>query len=204
MDHASYEMRKWSQYVDPGEMVPQLDARDKMEFWIHEELRPSAALPAFVAAGYGQIVLNDPRYGSDNGAFGERLGAAALRQTSMRIFASSIIPTLDGEDPRYYRDASGNILSRMGWATEQAFVARRDSGLRTINFSDVFGHLAASALTPAYYPPASRSTGVVMRTWGTSMAGAALNNLFLEFWPDILHRWPRAGHVLAGRRSGMP
>jgi hypothetical protein len=34
---------------------------------------------------------------------------------------------------------------------------------------------------------------VVFRTWGVSLAGAAGNNLFLEFWPDIrdklFHRW---------------
>ena len=193
--HASYETRKWAQSVDPGETVPRLNAHDKMEFWLHEEFRPSAAVPAFVAAGYGQLFLNDPRYGSDSGAFGDRLGAAFLRQASMRFFASSVIPTFDGEDPRYYRAASGNFLHRIGWAGKQAFIGRLDNGHRTFNFSDIFGHLAAASLTPTYYPPKSRSAGVVMRVWGTSIVGAACNNLFLEFWPDLVRRWPRAGHL---------
>ena len=28
-----------------------------------------------------------------------------------------------------------------------------------------------------------------MQTWGTSIAGAAGNNLFLEFWPDVINAW---------------
>jgi hypothetical protein len=202
--HASYQTRKWAQSVDPGESLPRLNAHDKMEFWLHEELRPSAALPALVAAGYGQLLQNDPKYGSGSEAFGQRLGAAALRQATMRFFASSLIPTFDGDDPRYFRAASGSIWRRTGWAAEQAFIGRRDSGRRAFNYSDIFGHLAAAALTPTYYPPRSRSPGVVMRTWGTSIAGAAGNNLFLEFWPDIQLKWPHAGRMFLPKRSRRP
>jgi hypothetical protein len=191
--HADDETRKrkWTLSIDPGEVTPRLDARDKMKFWLHEEMRPTASLPAFVAAGYGQLVLNDPKFGANSGAFGERLGAAFLRDATMRFLVSSAIPAIDGEDPRYYRAESGGILRRAGWAVEQTFVDWRDSGRRTFNFSDIFGHLAAASLTPAYYPSASRSAEVVMRTWGTSIAGSAANNLFLEFLPCVVHRWPR-------------
>jgi hypothetical protein len=175
-----------------------------MEFWLHEEFRPSAAVPAFVAAGYGQLVLNDPKFGSDSGAFGDRLGAAALRQASMRFLASSVIPTFDGEDPRYYRAASGGVVHRVGWAVKQTFVDRLNDGHRTFNFSNIFGHLAAASLTPAYYPSVSRNTRVVMQTWGTSIAGSAINNMFLEFWPDVVNKWPLAGHLLLPRRSRRP
>jgi hypothetical protein len=196
--------RKWAESVDPGETVPRLTAHDKMLFWLHEEFRPSAALPALVAAGYEQALQEDPKYGSGGSAFGQRLGAAALRQTSFRFFSSSLIPTLDGDDPRYFRAASGSIWRRTGWAAEQAFVAQRDSGQRAFNYSDIFGHLAAAALTPTYYPPRSRTAGVVLRVWGTSITGAACNNLFLEFWPDIAHRWPRVGHFMLKPGSTAP
>lgn len=194
VDHASYQKRKWAQYVDPGEHVPRLDARDKMFFWLHEEARPSAALPAFVSAGYGQITNDDPKFGTDSGAFGQRLGAILIRQASMRFFSSSLIPTLDGEDPRYYRKADGSYFARTGWAAEQAFIGRRDSGRRTFNVSNIVGHLAASALTPAYYPERSAHASVVLSTWATSIAGSAGNNLFLEFWPDVLNKLHKKKH----------
>ena len=186
--HESYEKRKWSGYVDPGERVPVLHTSDKLVFWLHEEGELTSPLPAFVSAGYGQLTNSDPKYGTDEGAFGERLGAAFLRQASMRFFSDSLLPALDHEDPRYYRKASGGYAGRALHAAEFTFIDRNDSGQRTFNSSDIAGHLAASALTPAYYPHSSRTGGVVFRTWGTSIAGAAVNNLFLEFWPDVVNK----------------
>jgi hypothetical protein len=193
VDHASYQKRKWAQYVDPGEHVPRLDAHDKMVFWLHEEARPSSLFPALLSAGYGQLA-DSPDYGSDSGAFGDRLGAALIRQATMRFFCSSVFPTVVGEDPRYYRKAQGSYFARAGWAAEQSVVGRRDSGRRTFNISNIFGHLAASALTPAYYPGPSVSAHVVFQTWATSIAGSAGNNLFLEFWPDVVNELHKKIH----------
>ncbi len=188
--HESFEKRKWSEYVDPQERVPVLNTKDKMLFWLHVETQPTSPLPAFVSAGFGQLTNGDPKYGSDEGAFGERLGAAFLRQASMRFFCGSLLPALDHEDPRYYRKASGSYVGRALYAAEFTFVDRNDEGERAFNESNIAGHLAASALTMTYYPQSSRNGEVVLRTWGTSIAGAAVNNLFLEFWPDVAN-WIR-------------
>lgn len=188
MKHASYEKRKWAQYVDPGEKIPALYPNDKWVFWLHEEARVSTAYPALISAGYGQLT-GTPAYGSDAGAFGDRVGAAFLRQATMRFFCSSFFPVFYREDPRYFRKAAGSYLGRAAWAAERAFVTQRDSGRHGFNFSDIFGHLVASSLTPAYYPDKSRNVHVVMQTWGTSIAGAAGNNLFLEFVPDAINAW---------------
>jgi hypothetical protein len=149
-----------------------------------------ASFPAFLSAGYGQLT-GTPDYGSDSGAFGERLGAAFVRQATMRFFCSSFFPVVLHEDPRYFRKARGGYWPRAGWAAERAFVTQKDDGSHGFNYSDILGHLAASALTPAYYPSKSRSVPVVMQTWGTSIAGAAGNNLFLEFVPDAFNAWRR-------------
>jgi hypothetical protein len=187
--HASYETRKWSPTIEPGERVPPLRAKDKMVYWLHEQARPTALLPAFVSAGYGQLVDSDPHYGTDSAAFGERLGAAALRDASMRFFADSLLPTLVHEDPRYYRKASGSYGSR-GWhAVQRVVVDESDHGHQRLDVSDIFGRLIASGLTLTYYPHRSTNGGAVVRTWGTSIVGAAGDNLFLEFWPDILNRF---------------
>jgi hypothetical protein len=191
--HAPYEKRKWAQFVDPGEKIPALYPEDKWVFWLHEEARVSSAFPALVSAGYGQLT-GSPAYGSDAGAFGDRVAAALVRQATMRFFCSSFFPVVTEEDPRYYRKASGSLLGRTGWAAERALITQRDSGHHSFNFSDIFGHLAASALTPIYYPSKSRSVHVVMQTWGTSIAGAAGNNLFLEFVPDVLNAWRNRKH----------
>ena len=163
--------------VDPGEKIPALYPEDKWVFWLHEEGPRLLRLPGrLLSAGYGQLT-DTPHYGTDSGAFGERVGAAFIRQATMRFFCSSFFPVFTHEDPRYFRKASGSYLGRAGWAAERVFVTQRDSGSHNFNYSNIFGHLAASALTPLYYPDKSANTHVVMQTWATSIAGAAGNNL---------------------------
>jgi hypothetical protein len=194
LNQQSYEKRKWSSYVDPRESVPKLDAKDKMVFWLHEEVEPTVPLPALFSAGYSQLTGSDPKFGSGGAAFGERLGTVLLRQTSMRFFSDSLLPTLDHEDPRYFRLASGSYMARSFHAAEFAIIDRNDAGHRVANVSNLAGHLVASALTLAYYPDSSQNGRVVMKTWGYALAGAAVDNLFLEFWPDVVnwmhHRGP--------------
>lgn len=194
LNQQSYEKRKWSSYVDPQESVPRLDAKDKMVFWLHEEVEPTVPLPALFSAGYSQLTGSDPKYGSGGAAFGERLGAVLLRQTSMRFFSDSLLPTLDHEDPRYFRLASGSYMARSLHAVEFTIIDRNDAGHPVANVSNLAGHLVASALTLAYYPDPSQNGRVVMKTWGYALAGAAVDNLFLEFWPDVVnwmhHRGP--------------
>jgi hypothetical protein len=184
--NAPPEKRKWAQFVDPGERVVPLYPRDKWVFWLHEETTWYSLGPAFISAGYGQLT-NTPAYGSDRGAFGERLAAAVFRQATMRFFANSAFPVFTHEDPRYYRDAAGNYFARGAWAAERTFVIQNDDGSHGFNFSNIFGHLAASALTAAYYPAKNRNLHNVMQTWGTSIAGSAGTNLVLEFSPDFFN-----------------
>jgi hypothetical protein len=156
-----------------------------MLFWVHEDANPVGWIPGLLLAGWSQLFLTDPKYGSDSAAFGERVGATVLRDSSMRFFSDSLIPTLAHEDPRYFRKAYGGIKERGVYAAEQVFVDQRDDGRRGFNFSDPLGHLAASALTPTYYPAKSANGRVVMTTWALSLAGDAGGNIFVEFWPDV-------------------
>ncbi len=162
-----------------------------MMFWLHLETVPYAPIPSFVAAGFEQGIDGNPKYGTDEAGFGERLGAAAVRDASMRFFVSSFFPVLLHQDPRYYRNPRARIVRRGLWAGEQALVTHTDSGRITVNYSDILGHLAASVLTVYYYPARSANAGVVAETWATSIAGDAGNNLLLEFVPSIMSRWRR-------------
>jgi hypothetical protein len=183
---APREKRKWAQFVDPGERIVPLYPHDKWMYWLHMETTWYSLGPAFVSAGFGQLT-GAPAYGSDSGAFGDRLGAAVIRQASMRFMCGSLFPMVTNEDPRYFRKASGGYGGRAAWAAERAFITQKDDGSHGFNYSDIFGHLAASALTPLYYPAPSANVGTVMETWATSIAGNAGNNLFLEFVPDAFN-----------------
>ena len=99
------------------------------------------------------------------------MGAAVLRDTSMRFFSDSLIPTLTHEDPRYFRKAYGGYKARGVYAAERVFVAQRDNGTRGFNYTDTLGHLAASALTPTYYPAPSANGRVVVHSEANCIAG---------------------------------
>jgi hypothetical protein len=192
--HASHGNRpsKWDGVVDPGEVIPPLTSRDKMLFWLSEEVRPMSWAPTFVSAGWQQLIDGHPKYGSDSAAFGERLGAAALREASARFFSDSVLPVVTREDPRYYRKAYGSIKQRGLYAAERVFITQRDNGSSGFNYSQTFGNLGAAALAVTYYPAPSTNAQAVFTAWLWSFAGSAAGNLFLEFWPDagdvIFHR----------------
>lgn len=204
IEHAPRAKRKWAQYIDPGEKVPPLFAGDKILFSFHRDFVPSALIPVFTSAGFGQLTGGNPKYGVDSGAFGDRLGADALRQASMRFFVLGLFPALDHSDPRYLRKASGSLKSRIAWAAERAFVTQRDSGHPGFNEADIFGHLAASALTMTYYPAPSVNGHVVLETFLVSIAGTTGNNEFLEFWPDAMNAWHRYRASVHARKSQTP
>jgi len=188
---AAVQKRKWSDVVEPGEKIPPLYAGDKLLFPIHEELRLTGWFSAFFSSGWEQLKDLDPRYGVDSGAYGQRLGAAAIRDLSMRTFSDGVLPALLREDPRYFRRADGTILHRVVYAASRVFVGQRDSGATSFNTSVVVGHGMASALTLAYYPDKSSNASAVFRTWGYSLVGEASGNLWAEFWPDIRYKFFR-------------
>jgi len=171
-----------------GESVPPLSASDKMLYWIREQRDPMSVFPTIMSPAFGQLADTDPKYGSDSAAFGERLGAAALRGASMRFFSDSLMPTITHEDPRYFRMAHGRKALRGLYAAERVFVTRRDDGSEGFNYSAVVGHAMASALTMTYYPGPSANGNVVAQTLGLSLAGLAGGHLFTEFWPDVRER----------------
>lgn len=191
----------WRPYVNPGQPVHPLTSGQKLRFWLHLETVPYSPLPSFIAAGFEQGTDGNPKFGADSGAFGERLGAAFIRDAGMRFFVSSLFPVVLHEDPRYFRKASGRIVPRGLYAGEQALLTRTGTGKITPNYSDLLGHLAACALTLAYYPAPSANGRVVLEAWTTSIAGEAGNNLILEFWPSIAKHWRRHRERVRARRS---
>lgn len=192
---AAIQKRKWSDVIEPGETVPRLSAGDKLMVPIHEELRLRGWFPTFASSGLSHFHDGNPKYGSDSGAFGQRLGAAAIRDLSMRTFSDGVLPAILHEDPRYFRKGNGSFMNRTLYAFSRTFVDQRDSGKSGFNTSVVAGHGMASALTMTYYPDRSATGRVVFETWGTSLLGDAGGHWWAEFWPSIRNKISRHNHA---------
>ncbi|MHB8302514.1 MAG: hypothetical protein ACYDC6_06695 [Acidobacteriaceae bacterium] len=170
--------------IPPEYRARKLTATGKLKFVGRETINPSDLLPALVSASWGVSVNSNPQYGTNAVAFGERFGAAALRQTSFRLFSDGLLPIAFHEDPRYYRlGRSYSIFRRTRYALTRVFVGRTDAGANTPNYSAILGRALGAGLTPAYYPGVSRNSGVVIKTFGTAIAGEMGLDFLREFLP---------------------
>ncbi len=166
-------------------VVP-LSVSDKLKLSFQEQLTPFALASMVFAAGWEQLVNSNPKYGSNSTAFAQRVGAAALRQTSQAVLSDGVFASAFHQDPRYYRLAGGSLGKRVFYAASRTFRSRTDSGEPVVNYALLFGHATAQALTLAYYPDLSQNGRVAVTGFAWSLVGSMLGNQYHEFWPDIL------------------
>jgi len=177
----------YHKYIEPGQTAQPLASADKVLFGFHQLESPYLLLTIAGAAGYEQAVNGSPNYGTDIGAYGQRLGAAAIRDASQDIFSDSIMASVLHEDPRYYVMGSRRKPGvRLFYAISRIFVTRTDDGTGTPNYSLISGYAGAAALENAYYPRDNRGAIETARSFATSLGGAALSNVVREFLPDLL------------------
>ena len=171
----------------PGQTAPRLSAHDKVILGFRESVSLFSVVGWIGSTGYGQLVNGSPNYGTDSGAFGERLGANAIHGISHNIIGNSFFAPLFHEDPRYYKMGKGhNIVKRSGYALTRVFVTRSDDGLARPNYSLISGNIAGAALTNAYFPDANHGAAETAKIFGTSMVGSTVGFIVTEFLDDAL------------------
>ena len=176
--------------IEPGEQASPLDAGDKVIFGVRNTVSLFSAAGWLSSAGYEHLTNRSPNYGTDSGAFGERLGAAALRGSSEELFSNAIMAPIFREDPRYYRmGPSHGKPARFLYAITRPLIGRTDRGSITPNLSLWAGNFAGAALTDAYYPRMNRGLTQNLETFGTSLAGSAVGDFFHEFKEDFVQRF---------------
>lgn len=172
--------------LDLSMPVEPLTVSEKLKLSFHEQVTPFALASTVFAAGWEQLVDSNPKYGSNSTAFAQRVGAAALRQTSQAVFSDGVFASAFHQDPRYYRLVNGSFRERIFYAASRTFRSRTDSGEPVTNYSLLFGHATAQALTLTYYPDRSQTGRVAITGFAWSLLGSMLGNQYHEFWPDIL------------------
>lgn len=173
--------------VYPGQTAPPLSAHEKEVMGLKQSFTLFSLIGWTTSAAYTHLINGTPNYGTDSGAFGERLGAAALRNTSQNIFGNVVFAPLFHEDPRYYKMGKGHkVYKRIAYAASRALVTRADDGRATPNYSLIAGRVFGAALSNAYYPDSNRSFSQTAQTFGTSMAGGAIGFVVTEFLDEAL------------------
>lgn len=109
------------------------------------------------AAGYGTLLIGD-------------------------LLTNAVLPVLLKQDPRYYYKGTGSIHARVLYAIANSIVCKGDNQRWQFNYSGVFGSLAASGISNAYYPAVNRS-GAALTFEGAAIGTgfAAVQNILQEF-----------------------
>jgi hypothetical protein len=173
--------------IAPGEIADPMTVHDKVVGGLKDSVSLFSALGWFASAGWEQIWNDSPNYGTDAGAFGQRLGAATVRGISEGVLSESFFAPIFHEDPRYYIMGAGHpFFKRLVYSGTRVLITRTDSGHTTPNFSLIAGNAAGSALTIPYYPAKNTTFSEVAQTFGSSLGGSALGYVVDEFIVDVL------------------
>ena len=173
--------------VYEGEIATPMTVSDKIKGGLKNSVSLFSMTGWIASAGYEQITNGSPNYGTDAGAFGQRLGIGAVHGISNGVFSTCLFAPIFHEDPRYYVMGRGHpFLKRLVYAATRPVVTRTDSGHSAPNFALFAGNASGAALTVAYYPAQNTSFSQVTRTFGTSLAGSAFGFIVDEFVIDAL------------------
>jgi hypothetical protein len=182
-----YNLAHSDTIIFPGETAPPLSARQKVVLGLKDSVSPFSIAGWVGSAGWSQLWNSSPNYGTDKGAFGQRLAATAARNASQDIFGNVVLAPILHEDPRYYEMGRGhNFIKRSLYAATRVLITRTDSGHMTPNYSLIGGNLAGAALTNAYYPTLNQGFTQTAMTFGNSLGGSAVGMVFSEFYDDAL------------------
>jgi hypothetical protein len=175
-------------YIMPDMRAQKITARDKVIIGLKGTYSLQNFSGIILAAGYGQLRNGQPNYGTDRGAFGERLGAAGIRDTTEGVFSDSVFAPLLHEDPRYYVEGKQyGVFHRAVYALTRPVITRTDSGRQAINGAQLLGYASSTALNNAFYPSINRNFRDNAASFGGSIGGSALSYLLVEFTASFWH-----------------
>ncbi|WP_047496021.1 hypothetical protein [Terriglobus sp. TAA 43] len=177
--------RKYAHTIKPGYTAVPWGAKEKITASVLKMGTVGAVFSAAFTGGRQQLLDARPHYGTDSGAYGERVGADFARQSTQAIMNGGMSAILR-DDPRYYVLGSGHpFKSRVIYAAERVLITHKDSGGDTVNIPLFTGIVASQALANGIYPDQDREwTRVATGSLG-SIASRMATQQFKEFGDDI-------------------
>ena len=172
--------------IKAGETALPLSVGDKFQLAVRKQITLGALASASISAGIGNLNDNRPHYGTDSGAFGQRLGAAALRQTSQSMFYYGIYSNIFRSDPRYYvLGPTQPFKKRVTYAASRVVITRQNSGNNAPNYALFSAVISSSLLANAYFPDQDRDISRSFTSALTSLAIRTGTQQLREFSGDI-------------------
>ena len=161
--------------------APPLKPKEKFHLFYKSAFDPVQFVLVGAQSGISQAENTFPAYGQGASGYGKRYGAAFTDAVSSGFFTIFFYPTVLKEGPRYFRLGQGSFKHRLGYALSQQFIAHKDRGGRTFNWSNTLGALSAGSISNAYYPEEDRGFGLTMSRAGISLLYGSAGGLAASF-----------------------
>src|SRR5581483_9502497 len=97
----------------------------------------------FLAAAFAGLYQAEdahPSFGQGVQGYAHRYWTSFVDQSMGNLMTEALMPTLLGEDPRYFRKNDGSIKSRLWNSVTRVLVTKTDAGGTRFNFSEVLGN----------------------------------------------------------------
>ena len=149
-----------------------------------ELVSPVAFVGAAAGAGIGQWRDSPHEWGQGGSGYGYRYASAFAQHVTMSTltYGSSMVFQ---DDNRYIKSGRTGTGSRIGYAIETTFLARRGDGTRKFSASKLIGLAGAAAISRAWQPHSTATARDAAISFGASVGGSAGMNVIREFF------WPR-------------
>jgi hypothetical protein len=126
------------------------------------------------------------------GAFGRNFAEYYARSWGDSIIGNyttqAVLPSLLGEDPRYFRMGAGSGWKRTWHAVSQVAITKGTNGNNRIHLSELGGNAGVVAVTNMYYPDQGHGLGPSTTRWSFMLMNDAISNLLNEFLPDLARK----------------
>jgi hypothetical protein len=159
-----------------------LTSRQKFELSWKSHLDPVRFAVVGLIAGVQQGRNDFSGFGRGAQGYAKRYAAAYANVLTEGVITEVLLPSLFKQDPRYFYRGTGSTASRLEYAVSRAVIKKGDNGRWQPNYSEIFGSLAAGALSNLYYPAQDRhGVALTFENAAIGIGGAAASHLVQEF-----------------------
>jgi hypothetical protein len=171
--------------VMPHETVLPITSKESFKMAALDSFDPMV-YPLFgFIAGVNQATNSPESYGQGWSGYAKRYGVAFADNTVCSLVTTGLMPSLLGQDPRYYQGKKHGFFNRFYYAASRSVVTKSRKGDPQFNLSEVGGTLIVAVNSNLYYPQEERNVPATFQRWGMQAMWDTVANELKEFWPDI-------------------
>ena len=163
----------------------QLNSWGKFKLAANNSISLATIGSSLIGGAYGQAIDSPSGYGQGGSGYAKRFGSDMARAASDNMFGTFLLASILHEDPRFYVRKNLTFKETVKYSAIRLVQTRSDSGRLVVNYSGLFGPLAAEALANTYWPEQNRGVGSTLVRYAADLGWRFGGNMLRQYWPQI-------------------